>query len=95
MGNMIYLHNYQDMKTTLLKVIPENASIRPLDFRDAICIIEDQSQLDEIVNHLKQSVEAQYRSYIHPVRCLIESPSLIELLLYDGQTVSFSKRDHY
>jgi len=95
MGNMIYLHRFEDIKATILTVIPEDATIRKLDSQDAICIVQDQNRRDEIIMDLKQSVDAEFRSDIHPIRCVFESPSLIELLLHDGSRVSFAKLDHY
>lgn len=91
---MIYIRQYQEIKENVLNTVPAGAEIRELDRQDALCILGDRDTRDKTVNKIKQSLDVEKRCRILPVKCMIESASRIELVLHDGETVSFAKRTH-
>ena len=91
---MIYIRQYQEIKENVLNNIPAGAEIRELDRQDALCIVGDRKTRNETVNKIKQSLDAEKRCLILPVKCMIESSSLIALILHDEKTVSFAKQTH-
>ena len=95
MEYMIYIHGYPEILENVLQHIPSDSKIRELDGRDVLCIVGDRDIRDEIVDRIKQSLETGQQSRILPVKCMIESASLIELVFHDEHRMSFAKSTHY
>ena len=91
---MIYIHRFPEIRENVLNNIPRNAKVRELDAQNVLCIVGDREIRTKTVDDIKRSLDSKQRCYILPVKCMIETASLIELVFHNDKRVLFTKSTH-